>query len=102
MFLSKDESSEDFESLQTKMKKIRKDLEQLLDNVGMNRTEFDQFIKDPSHFKGSDWQKICQELDEFKKTLDLISFSKGKEQLEKKREELKAQSQWMSKRHHST
>jgi hypothetical protein len=99
MFLSKEDPQEGLDGLLVKMKKFRKDLEKLLDNVGMNRSEFDQFIKDPSHFSGPDWQRICQEIDEFKKTIDLISFSSGKEELEKKREELKAQSQWMRKRH---
>lgn len=101
MFLSKDDTHDDFSQLQKKMQNLNKDLKTLLDSLGMDRNQFDAFMADPSHFSGADWSAICQEMGEFKETLDLISFSTGKDELQKKRDELKAQSQWMSKRHTS-
>jgi hypothetical protein len=101
MYLSKEDSQEDLPKLQKKMHTIQQELKALLDKLGMDRSQFDTFMSDPSHFTGADWNAICHEMEEFKKTLDLITFSSGKDELQKKREEMKAQSHWMSKRHPS-
>jgi hypothetical protein len=99
MFLSKEDAQDNLPQLQKKMQTLRSELTTLLEHIGMDREQFDQFISDPRHFTGSDWYKINQELDKFKQSLDLINFSSSQEQLEKKREEMRAQSQWMRQRH---
>lgn len=99
MFLSKEEYQDDLSALKKKMGALGSDLDSLLEKTGMNREEFDHFMSDPSHFTGADWHVISEQLDEFKQTLDLATFADSTDEMKKKREEMKAQSHWMSKRH---